>query len=214
VTDEELLRCYLERGAPEAARWNLSPECAYIDFRARAWLRDQLAAMRPRGARGDGLELCNIGIGVGDWDDYCAHLLGDGGRVTSVDIDPAACARLRYRQLRERHPYPCHVLATDILRGALAAGAFDLVTMIGSTAAETGDRRGALAAAARLVAGGGRLFHVDCEEERAAAEATELLRELGLRPITRERDDRLAGLSIHLLVAERRPPATAMSVVK
>jgi SAM-dependent methyltransferase len=143
MTESELLAHYLERGAEP---WNVSLEAAWLDYELRAWVRPRLPARWP-------VMVCNIGIGVGLFDDWLGHELG--ASITSVDRDPQTCRTFAARQRRERHPFPANVRCGDACDGILGISRFDAITVVGSTLAETGDRaeleRAALAA---LVPGG------------------------------------------------------------
>jgi len=126
--DEELLAHYVRCGA-EA--WNVSLEAAWLDFEMRAWVQLRLPARRP-------LDVCNIGIGVGTWDDWLGHVLDLS--IVSVDRDPGVCRVFELRQRRERHPHPATVVCVDVLDGMLGRQRFDLVISVGSTLREAGDR--------------------------------------------------------------------------
>lgn len=152
MTDDELLRRLLQAAHPEAAPWNLSPEQQFAAYVTRAMLRRHVA---PRG------DVCNIGIGNGEWDDFLGYWLADRGRLTSVDIDPDIVATLRHRQRRAAHPYPADAVCEDLLAGRLPRRAFALVTLIGSTLHEIGAYEGALDACFELVEPGGVLFYAD-----------------------------------------------------
>ena len=156
-----LLEHYLERGREP---WNVSLEAAWLDYELRAWVRPRLPVRWPARA-------CNIGIGVGLWDDWLGHELGVA--ITSVDRDAEVCRTFAVRQRREGHPFPARVVCGDFCDLGLAG--FDVITIVGSTLAETGDRaeleRAALAALAPrgvlLVADvGNREPPVDCELRR------------------------------------------------
>ena len=152
MSESELLAHYVERGGEP---WNVSLEAAWLEYELRAWVRPRLPTRWPARA-------CNIGIGVGLWDDWLGHELGVS--ITSIDLDPQICRTFAARQRRERHPYPAHVICGDArdlsgeidghLRdarqgrrlgscGGTAGGtawAFDAITIVGSTLAETADR--------------------------------------------------------------------------
>ncbi len=149
MSDTQLLSHYLAKGAPDAAAWNLSPECAYIDYRLRRWVRELVGSRT-------GLSVLNVGIGVGEWDDFLGYLLAGGGRLTSLDVDPDICRTLELRQRREGHPNPAAVVCADLLTWQ-PEERFDLVTVVGSTLAEIGDAAAAVRAALGLLADGGRL---------------------------------------------------------
>ncbi len=80
--------------------------------------------------------MCNVGIGVGLWDDWLGHVVR--ARITSIDRDPQICRVLALRQSRERHPFPAEVVCGDVLAGALDGRAFDAITCVGSTIEEGG----------------------------------------------------------------------------
>lgn len=129
--DAELFAHYLERGA---APWNTSLAAAWLDYELRAWVLPRLPARRP-------LAVCNVGIGVGLWDDWLGHVLGGGASLVSVDRDPAICRVFAHRQRRELHPHPARVLCGDIVDGVLGALRFDVITVVGSTLREADDPR-------------------------------------------------------------------------
>lgn len=133
----------------DARRWNLSPECLYIDCFTRVFLRDHVDPRTIASA-------CNIGIGVGEFDDWLGYWLQDHARLTSVDIDGAIVHAFRERQTREGHPNPSEAIHADLLRAEL--GMFDLVTVVGSTVHETHAPARALRAAQRWVRPGGWLY--------------------------------------------------------
>lgn len=133
----------------DARRWNLSPECLYIDCFTRAFLREHLD---PRQL----VSVCNVGIGVGDFDDWLGYWLWGSGTLTGVDIDGAIVHAFRERQAREGHPNPSQAIHADLLQADL--GPFDLVTIVGSTVHETHAPARALRTAQRWVKPGGWLY--------------------------------------------------------
>jgi SAM-dependent methyltransferase len=151
VSDRDLLEHYVARGAEP---WNSSLEAAWLDLELRRFVLEHLPARRP-------LAVCNAGIGVGLWDDWLGHVTG--ASITSVDRDPAICRMFAYRQQRERHPHPAHVVCGD-LRGVLPAERFDVITCVGSTLAESGDRAATLVALERALAPDGVLLLAECGE--------------------------------------------------
>ncbi len=130
--DKDLLQHYLDLNSPEAAEWNLSPECLYLQFRMRAAVRAYLTPF-------ESIRVLNIGIGVGEWDDFLGYWAKDFGNLTSLDIDQAQCERLRHRQKREQHANPSEVVCEDILKTTLPRASFDVVTVVGSTFDEVRD---------------------------------------------------------------------------
>lgn len=123
----ELLAHYLARGHEP---WNGSTEAAWLDYMLRAYVEPRIPSRRP-------LAVCNVGIGVGLWDDWLGHVTGCA--ITSVDRDPDICRMFELRQRREQHPHPARVVCGDLLHGVLGHLRFDLITCVGSTLAESGD---------------------------------------------------------------------------
>jgi hypothetical protein len=124
--DSRLLEHYIQRGHE---RWNVSLAAAYLDYEMRRYVTERTPLRRP-------LRVCNVGIGVGLWDDWLGHFVGSA--ITSIDIDREICDVFALRQRRERHPYPARVVCGDVLAGALAGEEFDLITCVGSTLGESG----------------------------------------------------------------------------
>lgn len=155
--DAELLAHYLERGQEG---WNVSLEAAWLDYELRAFVASKLPKGRP-------LAVLNVGIGVGLFDDWLCHVVGSSAAassVTSVDRDPTICRVFALRQRRERHPHPARIVCCDVRDGTLGGARFDIITVVGSTLAESGDRGGVsgygstLRALQRHVAPGGELL--------------------------------------------------------
>jgi protein-L-isoaspartate O-methyltransferase len=130
VTDDDadLLKHYLERGREP---WNVSLEASWLDYELRSYVAARLPTKRP-------LRVCNVGIGVGLFDDWLGHMLG--ASITSVDRDAEICRIFELRQRREQHPHPARVVCGDVRDGVLAEMSFDAITIVGSTLGESGDR--------------------------------------------------------------------------
>jgi SAM-dependent methyltransferase len=163
----DLLAHYLARGREP---WNVSLEASWLDYELRAWVRPRLPSGWP--VRG-----CNIGIGVGLWDDWLGHELGVA--ITSVDTDPEICRTFAMRQRREGHPFPARVRCGDPRDGILGRARFDVVTLVGSTLAETGDRGGLELAAITALAPGGVLLVADVGNREPPSDGELEVRRLG-----------------------------------
>lgn len=124
--DARLLDHYIQRGQEP---WNVSLAAAYLDYEMRRYVAERMPVRRP-------LRVCNVGIGVGLWDDWLGHLVG--GVITSIDKDREICDLFALRQQREGHPYPARVVCGDVLAGALEGMQFDVITCVGSTLGESG----------------------------------------------------------------------------
>ncbi|MNJ45273.1 ubiquinone/menaquinone biosynthesis methyltransferase [compost metagenome] len=151
MNDEKLLQYYLELKGPDAGEWNSSPECIHTQLVTRNYVKNTFDIF-------NGIEVCSVGIGTGDWDDYLGYWLKGKGRLTSIDIDESICEIFEYRQMRERHPNPSKVLCRSIFDSDLPKESFDLVTLIGSAINETGDFKKCLDSCFRLVKHGGHLM--------------------------------------------------------
>src|SRR5436190_1501967 len=106
-TDVDLLGFYLNANAPEAGRWNGSPEALFLELAIRSEFRADIE-------KRSNTRVLNVGIGTGGWDDFLGYWLEDRGQLVSLDRDREVCALLRYRQRREGHPYPALVLRGDL----------------------------------------------------------------------------------------------------
>jgi hypothetical protein len=162
--DAELLAHYVERGGEP---WNVSLEASWLDYELRAFVRPRLPETWPVAA-------CNIGIGVGLWDDWLGHELG--ASITSIDCDPDICRRFRIRQARERHPYPAVVRCFDASIGGIGVGRFDVITIVGSTLGEAIDHAALERHALAALRPGGVLLIADVGNREPPREADELRR--------------------------------------
>jgi SAM-dependent methyltransferase len=162
--DAELLAHYVERGGEP---WNVSLEASWLDYELRAWVKPRLPQAWPAAA-------CNIGIGVGLWDDWLGHELGVA--ITSIDSDPEICRRFRLRQARERHPHPAIVRCFDASTGVLGYRRFDVITIVGSTLGEAVDRAALERRALDALAPGGVLLIADVGNREPPGEADEVKR--------------------------------------
>ncbi|AWB45560.1 SAM-dependent methyltransferase [Paenibacillus sp. CAA11] len=149
--DEKLFNFYLELKSPEAGEWNLSPQCIHTELITRDYVRKTFTLT-------DGIQVCNVGIGTGDWDDYLGYWLKGRGHLTSIDINNEICEIFAYRQQREGHPNPSKVLCKSIFDSDLPKEKYDIVTLIGSAINETGDFKRCLDSCFSLLKHGGYLM--------------------------------------------------------
>nr|WP_144926516.1 class I SAM-dependent methyltransferase [Paenibacillus bovis] len=146
--DAKLLQFYLDMKSPEAGPWNSSPQCLHTEVVTRDYIRKTFPVT-------EGMQVCNVGIGTGDWDDYLGYWLNGRGQLTSIEIDEEICELFTYRQKRERHPNPATVICKSIFDPNLPKEEFDLVTLIGSAINEVGEFTKCLDACFRLLKKGG-----------------------------------------------------------
>lgn len=149
--DGKLLQYYLELKSPEAGVWNTSPQCIHTELVTRDYMRRNFTLTK-------GIQVCNVGIGTGDWDDYLGYWLKDIGSLTSIEIDKEICEIFTYRQARERHPNPSQVICKSIFDSELPKESFDIVTLIGSAINEIGEFKMCMDACFNLLKPGGNLM--------------------------------------------------------
>ncbi|MFD1177952.1 class I SAM-dependent methyltransferase [Paenibacillus puldeungensis] len=198
MDDKTLLEYYLSAYGPEAGPWNLSPTSLYLELEIRDFFANQIKI--PEGA-----QVCNIGIGAGDWDEYLGHCLHGKGYLTSVDINPEICETLKYRQTREQHPNPSTVICEDFLQTSLPDNAFDVATIIGSTIVEIGKYRETLDNIVKILKPGGLLFYMDFSKYHTQTQFEDYIRENNsLKVITKQTFDRFPSLEFYIFIAEKK----------
>jgi SAM-dependent methyltransferase len=187
--DTALLDHYLARGG-EA--WNTSTDATWLEYTLRDWVEPLIPSHRPRVA-------CNVGIGVGTWDDWLGNVLATGDQLLSLDRDPEICRLFALRQARERHALPARVVCGDVLDGVLPDRTFDLITVVGSTLDEIGvsRRRDAMDALVRALAPRGRLIVAElCDVVPGLARSSEVV-------VVSRRHARRGELALALVALER-----------
>ena len=151
-----LLQTYAQMYAPEAGPWNLSAENKYLEYRFRDFFETHFSI--PKQVR-----ICNIGIGAGEWDLYLSYKLS-GGSLTSVDMLEICCRQLEARLVCEGNPNRVTVICADAMT-LDQKEQFDIVTMVGTTAQESGDSMALLAKACSFVKAGGALYYQSLDEK-------------------------------------------------
>jgi ubiquinone/menaquinone biosynthesis C-methylase UbiE len=196
LNDQQLLQYYLQLHHPDSYPWNLSPENLYVEFIIRDFVQTHVSFR-------EGMTVCNIGIGVGEWDDFLGYLLHGKGTLTSVDIDTEICAIFQYRQQKEQHPNPAIVLCEDMLQMKLEEE-FDLVTMIGSTLKEIGRYEEALDICFRLMKPDGLFVYMDFSKNHLPDRFEKYLRDkTSYRILKRQIEDRFSNLQFYIYLIKR-----------
>lgn len=155
--DERLFELYLSFEGPEAGPWNRSPKSLYLEYWTRSFISERVQIH-------DGIEVCNVGIGAGGWDNFLCDWLTGTGKLTSIDIDSDICELFEYRQKREEHPNPSTVVCADIMENPFPPASFDVVTVIGSTVTESGEYDRCLAACFSMVRPSGLMMYMDFDD--------------------------------------------------
>lgn len=145
-----LLQTYSQMYAPEAGPWNLSAENKYLEYRFREFFEKHFAV--PKNA-----EVCNIGIGAGEWDTYLAYKLPEGA-LTSIDMIEVCCRQLKERLICEGNPNKVTVICADAMTLDFKEQ-FDVLTMVGTTAVESGNGMALLEKASTFVKDGGAIYY-------------------------------------------------------
>ena len=153
-----LLKTYSQMYGPEAGPWNLSVENKYLMYRFADFFEKNFAV-------GETDCICNIGIGAGEWDEYLSYKLKKGS-LTSIDRLEICCRQLEERLSWEGNPNDVKVIWADAMDLSLD-GQFEIVTMVGSTAMESGTGTALLCKAMGLVKPGGALYYqsIDADED-------------------------------------------------
>ena len=153
-----LLRTYSQMYDPEAGPWNLSVENKYLEYRIRDFFEKNFDI--PKIA-----QICNIGIGAGEWDIYLSYKLSEG-TLTSVDKLEVCCRQLEERLICEGNPNEVKVVCADAMT-LDCTDQFDILTIVGTTAIESNDGMALLAKASGFVKDGGSLYYqsLDAKED-------------------------------------------------
>lgn len=150
-----LLQTYSQMYAPEAGPWNLSVENKYLEYRFREFFEKHFDI--PKNA-----QICNIGIGAGDWDIYLSYKLPEGA-LTSVDMLEVCCHQLEERLICEGNPNRVAVVCADAMTLDYKEQ-FDILTMVGSTTMESGDGMALLAKASGFIKEGGAIYYQSLDD--------------------------------------------------
>lgn len=157
ATDKDfLLHTYAQMYDAEAGPWNLSMENKYLEYRFAKFFEDHFIVHLED-------NLCNIGIGAGAWDRYLSYQLREG-KLTSIDIDPLCCRQLRDGMNFEQNPNTVEVICGDVMTLDYR-GAFEIVTMVGSTKSNSGTGLRIVEQAMGFVKSGGALFFQSLDRE-------------------------------------------------
>lgn len=153
-----LLQTYSQMYAPEAGPWNLSVENKYLEYKFRDFFEKHFAI--PKNA-----QICNIGIGAGEWDIYLSYKLSEGS-LTSVDMLEVCCRQLEERLICEGNPTKVTVICSDAMILDFKEQ-FDVLTIVGSTAIESGNGIALLKKANTFVKDGGAIYYqsLDSKED-------------------------------------------------
>lgn len=153
---EFLLHTYSRMYDPEAGPWNLSVENKYLMYRFADFFEKHFVVS-------EATNICNIGIGAGEWDIYLSYKLKNGS-LTSIDQLEICCRQLEQRLLCEGNPNDVKVLCSDAMALDLD-GQFDIVTMVGSTVIEGGIGLALLEKAISFVKAGGTIYYQSLDEK-------------------------------------------------
>lgn len=153
---EFILHTYSQMYAPEAGPWNLSVENKYLKYRFSDFFEKHFVVA-------EDTNICNIGIGAGEWDIYLSYKLKNGS-LTSIDRLEVCCRQFEQRLLCEGNPNDVKIICSDVMALELSKQ-FDIVTVVGSTAIESGIGLALLEKAISLVKEGGSIYYQSLDKD-------------------------------------------------
>ncbi|GIP18147.1 hypothetical protein J40TS1_37890 [Paenibacillus montaniterrae] len=196
MNDQKLLEFYLSMREPESYQWNISPRSLYLELETRDFFARHFEVF-------DGMNVINIGIGVGEWDDYLGYILNGLGRLTSIDIDQEICNIFRYRQRREGHPNSSNIICEDFLTCKLQKMDYDLVTMIGSALQEIGAYREVFEKISYILKPNGHLMYMDFDKYNNKDKLQAILHEVRLEVVEMEEFNRFSNSGFYCMKIRR-----------
>lgn len=200
MNDQELFQYYLAMREQEPHQWNLSPKSLYMELETRDFLtRNYQPVAADSSSPGTSIKACNIGIGVGEWDDFLGYFIAGKGQLTSVDINREICEVFKYRQQREGHTNPSHVVCEDFTRASLPENEYDLVTIIGSTLQESGKTKEVFAKTHEIMKVDGYLFVMNLEKYSSFQATLDSLQAASFVLETSEKFNRFSGVEFYCL---------------
>lgn len=178
-----LLNTYAQMYGPEAGPWNLSVRNKYLEYRFADFFERHFDVL-------EGMDICNIGIGAGEWDRYLSYKLKNGS-LTSIDRLEICCRQLEKRLACEGNPSMVTVICSDVMELEIGEQ-FDIVTMVGTTGMESGDSMSLLEKVSHLVKTGGSVYYQTLDEKEDCNHVFCLAHRLGLQ-IGAYEEDRAHG---------------------
>lgn len=188
-----LLQTYSQMYAPEAGPWNVSVENKYLEYRFADFFQKHFP-VHPE------TDICNIGIGAGEWDIFLSYQL-KGGTLTSIDRLEICCRQLEERLICEGNPNAVKVICSNVMELDLD-GRFDIVTMVGSTITESGIGLELLEKAMGFVRPGGSVYFQSLEENEDCNAVIQTAFHQGMKLAAFFEDDRY-GIHCHYYKFER-----------
>ena len=176
-----LIQTYAQMYGPEAGPWNVSVRNKYLEYRFVDFFERHFDVA-------EGMDICNIGIGAGEWDRYLSYKLKDGS-LTTIDRLEICCRQLEKRLACEGNPNAVTVICADAMELELQEQ-FDIVTMVGSTGTESGDALALLKKASGFVKPGGSIYYQTLDENENCNVVLQLAFRLGLQLGAFEEDGR------------------------
>ena len=145
----DLLKIYGESWGGEAGEWNTSLENKYLEYMFARFFEENFTVEKTD-------SILNIGIGAGYWDRYLSYKVPKG-RLTSIDIDREICDCFTACLENEHNPNPITVICGDAITYDFQQK-YDIITMVGSAAAESGVAADIIKKAISLLKENGALF--------------------------------------------------------
>lgn len=167
-----LLETYSGGYGPDAGPWNLSLESKYLEYMITKFFEENFTV-------GEGCDICNIGIGAGIWDRYLSYKLKNG-TLTSIDRLEDCTRALEEGLAYEKNPNRVNVICGDVMLVKGLEEKFDIVTMVGSTRAESGLYSEIILKALSFLKTGGSLYYQTTDRLENAEDFLKLCGENGV----------------------------------
>lgn len=145
----DLLKVYGECWGGEAGEWNTSLENKYLEYMFAKFFEGNFSVEKTG-------TILNIGIGAGYWDRYLSYKVPEG-QLTSIDIDKEICDNMVACLKNENNTNPITIICDDALKHDFNQQ-YDIVTLVGSAASETGAVADVIIRAIELLNDKGSLF--------------------------------------------------------
>ena len=169
---EFLLHTYAQMYDPEAGPWNLSVQNKYLEYKFADFFENNFLIE-------DKTDICNIGIGAGEWDIYLSYKLKDGS-LTCIDILEVCCRQLELRLLCEGNPNDVRIICADAM-AVKPDKKFDIVTLVGSSVMESEMGIAFVENAMSFVKEGGAMYYQSLDEKEDCNEVLQAAYRQGMK---------------------------------
>ncbi|MCR5154538.1 MAG: class I SAM-dependent methyltransferase [Lachnospiraceae bacterium] len=176
---KRLAEIYGECWGGEAGEWNTSLANKYLEFKITGFFEENFT-VKPD------FNILNVGIGTGYWDRYLSFKVPEGS-LTSIDIDKECADNFKCCLQNENNIGRVTIICDDAAKHVFEKK-FDLITIIGSTAEESGNAEGLIKNAMSFLKDDGALYlQVFCRDPKT--DVKRMVDRLGMETETELSDD-------------------------